>query len=160
MVIAMRSLLAREPVFTPEGIVTGSIRAIARSATNPDRSRKLGHLPKAATATSAWYAHGIVANDVKSAVDAMESMISRDYAEGRCLLPNQLLGAIYDRELSGWSERQDLNLRPLVPQTSALPGCATLRNHRIKSAFHSRALAPKRSKPHRQITGCLSMRRW
>ena len=26
-----------------------------------------------------------------------------------------------------WSERQDLNLRPLVPQTSALPGCATLR---------------------------------
>ena len=26
-----------------------------------------------------------------------------------------------------WSERQDSNLRPLVPQTSALPGCATLR---------------------------------
>ena len=29
-----------------------------------------------------------------------------------------------------WSERQDLNLRPLVPQTSALPGCATLRLER------------------------------
>ena len=27
----------------------------------------------------------------------------------------------------GWSERQDLNLRPPVPQTDALPGCATLR---------------------------------
>jgi hypothetical protein len=26
-----------------------------------------------------------------------------------------------------WSERQDLNLRPPVPQTGALPGCATLR---------------------------------
>src|SRR5450432_2937663 len=26
-----------------------------------------------------------------------------------------------------WSERQDLNLRPLDPQSSALPGCATLR---------------------------------
>ena len=26
-----------------------------------------------------------------------------------------------------WSERQDLNLRPLVPQTSTLPGCATPR---------------------------------
>ena len=26
-----------------------------------------------------------------------------------------------------WSERQGSNLRPLVPQTSALPGCATLR---------------------------------
>ena len=26
-----------------------------------------------------------------------------------------------------WSGRQDLNLRPLVPQTSALPDCATPR---------------------------------
>lgn len=26
-----------------------------------------------------------------------------------------------------WSERQDLNLRPLHPQCSALPNCATLR---------------------------------
>ena len=26
-----------------------------------------------------------------------------------------------------WSERQDLNLRPFVPQTNALPGCATPR---------------------------------
>lgn len=26
-----------------------------------------------------------------------------------------------------WSERQDLNLRPSVPQTDALPICATLR---------------------------------
>ena len=27
-----------------------------------------------------------------------------------------------------WSGREDLNLRPLAPQTSALPGCATPRN--------------------------------
>src|SRR6266496_3908878 len=27
-----------------------------------------------------------------------------------------------------WSGRQDLNLRPLAPQASALPGCATPRN--------------------------------
>ena len=27
-----------------------------------------------------------------------------------------------------WSGRQDLNLRPLVPQTSALPDCATPRS--------------------------------
>lgn len=26
-----------------------------------------------------------------------------------------------------WSDRRDLNPRPLVPQTSALPGCATIR---------------------------------
>src|SRR4051812_21146398 len=29
-----------------------------------------------------------------------------------------------------WSERQDLNLRPLDPQSSALPSCATLRGPR------------------------------
>ena len=29
---------------------------------------------------------------------------------------------------NNWSERQDLNLRPPVPQTDALPGCATLRH--------------------------------
>ena len=34
-----------------------------------------------------------------------------------------------------WSGRRDLNPRPLVPQTSALPGCATSRDlHRIKGA--------------------------
>jgi hypothetical protein len=34
----------------------------------------------------------------------------------------------YGGSLAGeWSERQDLNLRPLDPQSSALPGCATLR---------------------------------
>lgn len=31
------------------------------------------------------------------------------------------------RSETRWSERQDLNLRPPVPQTDALPGCATLR---------------------------------
>ena len=33
----------------------------------------------------------------------------------------------FERSLSNWSEWRDLNPRPLVPQTSALPGCATLR---------------------------------
>ena len=32
-----------------------------------------------------------------------------------------------ERSLPNWSEWRDLNPRPLVPQTSALPGCATLR---------------------------------
>ena len=31
------------------------------------------------------------------------------------------------RDFFHWSERRDLNPRPLAPQTSALPGCATLR---------------------------------
>ncbi len=32
-----------------------------------------------------------------------------------------------------WSGRQDLNLRPLVPQTSALPDCATPRTKQAGS---------------------------
>jgi hypothetical protein len=36
-----------------------------------------------------------------------------------------------------WSGRQDLNLRPLVPQTSALPDCATPR-----AVLTRRLLAP------------------
>ncbi len=32
-----------------------------------------------------------------------------------------------DEQGARWSERQDSNLRPLTPQISALPGCATLR---------------------------------
>jgi hypothetical protein len=40
-----------------------------------------------------------------------------------------------------WSERQDLNLRPLVPQTSALPGCATLRHQRIQIRISFQRLA-------------------
>jgi len=49
-----------------------SSEAIARGATDPDRSRMLGHLPKAAAATSAWNAHRTVANYLKSAVDTTE----------------------------------------------------------------------------------------
>ena len=30
-------------------------------------------------------------------------------------------------QLSDWSERRDSNSRPLAPEASALPGCATLR---------------------------------
>ena len=47
------------------------------------------------------------------------------------------------KELSGnlktlfitWSGRQDLNLRPLVPQTSALPDCATPRTFFEQATF-------------------------
>jgi hypothetical protein len=35
--------------------------------------------------------------------------------------------AVVGTAWGGWSERQDSNLRPLDPQSSALPGCATLR---------------------------------
>ncbi len=41
--------------------------------------------------------------------------------------------------LNKWSEWQDLNLRPLVPQTSALPSCATPRLKQTTSFLsHSR----------------------
>ena len=33
-----------------------------------------------------------------------------------------------------WSGRQDLNLRPLDPQSSALPGCATPREAKDNNA--------------------------
>src|SRR2546422_980772 len=33
--------------------------------------------------------------------------------------------------LRGWSGRPDLNRRPLAPQASALPGCATSRESRL-----------------------------
>jgi hypothetical protein len=36
------------------------------------------------------------------------------------------------KDFFNWSERQDLNLRPLVPQTSTLPGCATPRTDCLK----------------------------
>ena len=46
-----------------------------------------------------------------------------------------------------WSERQDLNLRPLDPQSSALPGCATLRRGRPLAIRRRRspAIAPERA---------------
>ena len=48
-----------------------------------------------------------------------------------------------------WSERQDSNLRPLDPQSSALPGCATLREAlRIDGV---RGAANRKSSPRRPI---------
>ena len=35
-----------------------------------------------------------------------------------------------------WSERQDLNLRPLPPQGSTLPSCATSRNFLYTATFY------------------------
>ena len=42
-----------------------------------------------------------------------------------------------------WSERRDSNPRPLDPQSSALPGCATLRFH--KKPYDNRALKARRN---------------
>ena len=38
-------------------------------------------------------------------------------------------------ECAVWSGREDLNLRPLRPERSALPGCATPRPGRTESEF-------------------------
>lgn len=35
------------------------------------------------------------------------------------------------KKMMNWSGRLDLNQRPLVPQTSALPGCATPRSRQV-----------------------------
>ena len=50
--------------------------------------------------------------------------------------PVPFIGPIYRADAEHVSSgRRDLNPRPLVPQTSALPGCATSRGlHRIKAA--------------------------
>jgi hypothetical protein len=42
-----------------------------------------------------------------------------------------------DEYLSGW---RDLNSRPLDPQSSALPSCATARGPRSESSSHEREL--------------------
>ena len=36
-----------------------------------------------------------------------------------------------------WSGRPDLNRRPPVPQTDALPGCATARNKELSVAYNA-----------------------
>jgi hypothetical protein len=54
----------------------------------------------------------------------------------------------------GWSEWQDLNLRPPRPERGALPGCATLRNANryITAARRARKRAP-RGRPRPTSTG-------
>src|SRR5690606_1405244 len=42
-------------------------------------------------------------------------------------LGDELLPCLRARQFEKWSERRDSNPRPLDPQSSALPGCATLR---------------------------------
>ncbi len=57
-----------------------------------------------------------------------------------------LIGALMKR----WSERRDSNPRPPVPQTDALPDCATLRRRRCSSRFPP---------PQRRTGQCGSRRR-
>src|SRR5206468_9452066 len=45
--------------------------------------------------------------------------------EGQALMGNR--GPLTGKCVKRWSGRQDSNLRPPVPQTDALPGCATPR---------------------------------
>ncbi len=53
----------------------------------------------------------------------------------------------YQHKPCSWSGRQDLNLRPLHPQCSALPGCATprfkCRNDTAKGSFCNQKSLPK-----------------
>ena len=46
-----------------------------------------------------------------------------------------------------WSERLDLNQRPLDPQSSALPDCATLRRGRDYRDFFPRCNAAAKRRP-------------
>jgi hypothetical protein len=52
---------------------------------------------------------------------------------------------VIDQSLS-WSGQQDLNLRPGVPKTPALPGCAMPRSYRVAASIHA---SPCASKPRR-----------
>ena len=61
----------------------------------------------------------------------------------RPLLYPAELRALGESSLQKWSVRQDLNLRPLVPKTSALPSCAT---HRLMYRPKSVSLCA--------VTGC------
>ena len=47
---------------------------------------------------------------------------TRDDAKNRCLTT-----WLHPKKERKWSGRQDLNLRPLDPKSSALPSCATSR---------------------------------
>ena len=52
--------------------------------------------------------------------------------EGRCSIQLSYGRSTNLLSTEKWSVRQDLNLRPLVPKTSALPSCAT---HRQRYLF-------------------------
>ena len=58
-----------------------------------------------------------------------------------------------------WSERGDLNSRPLAPEASALPGCATLRptSHRweIRAKHLQKADAPRRHPPSPKLSAIM-----
>src|SRR2546426_1935833 len=48
----------------------------------------------------------------------------------------------YEKNSEGWSGRRDLNPRPLAPQASALPGCATPRTiQTCRARFELRRIA-------------------
>ena len=52
------------------------------------------------------------------------------HPSGKCLsraISGACQSTSFDMHLKEWSEREDSNLRPLAPEASALPGCATLR---------------------------------
>ena len=55
-----------------------------------------------------------------------------------------------------WSERRDLNSRPLAPEASALPGCATLRPTRIRHpGLDAVALEPSANVPYSRRSATL-----
>ena len=66
-----------------------------------------------------------------------------------------ILGLSIPTCITVWSERRDLNPRPLHPQCSALPGCATLRQGPIYTCFCNeiKYLVEIRFKKAREIKG-------
>src|SRR5947199_169679 len=66
-----------------------------------------------------------------------------------------MLSRLLALERRGWSGQQDLNLRPGVPKTPALPGCAMPRSYRVAASIHASPCASKprriraKSTPHR-----------
>ena len=75
-------------------------------------------------AAEAWQVIQVHANRPAGAAFVVRDQADR-YPVGIRMLSKRLCSA--PKYLIYWSERRDLNPRPPVPQTDALPGCATLR---------------------------------
>src|SRR5260370_24115764 len=62
-------------------------------------------------------------------------------------------GPVAHSERENWSGREDLNLRPLGPEPSALPGCATPRGGKGYIDFRNALQREKSTADSRQSTG-------
>ena len=71
------------------------------------------------------FLEGRLSESVVIALIPTDDQRSRDFGEDRLEL--EPVGGLNESEKEFWSGREDLNLRPLDPQSSALPDCATPR---------------------------------